>query len=149
MRSSYSYYLTAGAAIEAKIRSGSTALLRAADRGHESVVQLLPDRGAAIGAKRSERLDGAVVGRPSRHKAIVQRLLDRGAAIEAKDQNGSTALSLAADRGDEAVVQLLLNRGAIPSASAVLRGKVKKWFTSELALLYLFGSVGEVMQAAC
>ncbi len=58
-------------------------------RGHETVMQLLLDRGAAIEAKDHSGLTALLCATYQGHKAIVQLLLDRGAAIEAKDQDGS------------------------------------------------------------
>ncbi len=100
MGPSYGCYLNRGIAIEAKDQDGWTTLLRAAYRGHKAVVQLLLDRGAAIEAKDSQRLDGAVAGRRSRSmRPLYSCYLTEALHIEAKDEDGWTALFCAALQG--------------------------------------------------
>jgi hypothetical protein len=77
-----------------------TALIWAALRGHEAVVQLLLDKRADIEAK--DKLFGRTAliwAAQGGHEAVVQLLLDKGADVEAKNKDGWTALIWAAQRG--------------------------------------------------
>jgi hypothetical protein len=99
--------------IEAKDRSGQTALVWAAAQGHEAVVKLLLEKGAEIEENdcsygQTVLLRAAVQG----HEAVVKLLLEKGAEIETMDNYGRTALARAAQYGRETVVKLLVEKGA-------------------------------------
>ena len=91
---------------------GQTPLSRAAEGGHEAVVRLLLEKGAAIESKDDYRRTPLSRAAEGGHEAVVRRLLEKGAAIESKDDYRRTPLSRAAEEGHEAVVQLLLEKGA-------------------------------------
>jgi ankyrin repeat protein len=95
--------------------SGSTALILAANAGHESIVDVLLDAGAAVNT--TDKADGTALMYASSkgYVGIVTKLLQHGAdvnLVSPRDQLDSTALSLAAGNGQDAVLTLLLKAGA-------------------------------------
>jgi ankyrin repeat protein len=91
---------------------GNTGLHLAARNGHETVIQLLLEKGADVDSKdrkygRTPLSWAATKG----NKAVVQLLLEKGADIEDKEY-GQTPLFWAAENGNEAVMQLILEKGA-------------------------------------
>lgn len=94
-----------------------TAVLLAAEKGHENVMELLLKSGADLEAQNSSQqtaLQLAINGQASPKKivAVVQVLLKNGINTEIRDGSGSTALICAAGRGNEAVLRLLLENNA-------------------------------------
>ena len=89
-----------------------TALSWAADRGHQGVVKLLLEKGAAVDLKNSDGETALCLAAYGGHEAVVKMLLEKGAAVDLNNSDGETALSLAAGRGHEAVVKLLLEQEA-------------------------------------
>ena len=79
---------------------------------HESIVQLLLERGASVETEdyleRTALSCAASVG----NATIVQLLLDHGAKIGARDPTGMTALHIAADSGLRTVAEVLLDHCA-------------------------------------
>lgn len=91
---------------------GNTALDLAAAGGHETVVEILSNRGAEITAATARGRTALHRAAEHGHKAVVKLLLEKGADIAAKDDRGATALHEAAGRGHEVVVMVLLEMGA-------------------------------------
>jgi len=105
--------LDQGAPVNARTKSGSTALHEAALKGHAAVVKILLERGADCRARNGSGAtplhDAALGG----HAEIAALLLAKGAEINARDSESSaTPLYQAAAWGRAAVVELLLGRGA-------------------------------------
>ncbi len=102
------------AAQENRVDSDSEGLdlILAARYGHENVVRILLDRGAAI--DRQDELGNsaliAVAAEP--HTAILKLLLKRGADVHLTTNDGTTALMNAAASGHLKHVKLLLRAGA-------------------------------------
>ncbi|KAF4338216.1 ankyrin repeat-containing protein [Fusarium beomiforme] len=109
-----------GINIDGKDSSGRTALLWAAEHGHEAVVQLLLDWDAYIEAADHDGWTPLLRAAEKGHEAVVQLLLAWDAYIETADKWGQTPLLRAAENGHEAIVRLLLDRGAYTEA-------VDKW----------------------
>ena len=84
----------------------------AVQEGHEAVVKVLLERGAALETRdywgRTPLLHAARYG----HEAVIKVLLERGVELKTKDNDSRTPLSHAAGNGHEAVVKVLLERGA-------------------------------------
>ncbi|KAG9692899.1 purine and uridine phosphorylase, partial [Aureobasidium melanogenum] len=96
----------------ADVNAGDGCALRDASRfGHDTIVQLLLDKGADVNAK-----DGLALREASRfgQEATVRLLLDRGADVNA---NNGFALREASVCGHDSIVQLLLDRGANVNAN--------------------------------
>jgi len=97
---------------------GSTPLLWAAHKGHDTLVKCL------WGTSRTELRDRngrthlhlaavADVGHTLRgSETVVGLQLEKGTSIEARDHGGATPLQYAARGGHEAVVKILLEKGA-------------------------------------
>jgi ankyrin repeat protein len=88
----------------------STALIQAAQHGHETTVQLLLDRGANIHVKNFYGRTALDLAADNGRESTVRLLLNRG-KFEARDTNVWTALLVAADSGHVSTVRLLLDRG--------------------------------------
>ncbi|KAF4415116.1 ankyrin repeat domain-containing [Fusarium acutatum] len=86
-----------GININSKDTSGRTALLWAAENGHEAVVQLLLDWDAYIEAADDDGWTPLLRDAANGHAAIVRLLLDKGAHIEAAEKWDQTPLSSPAE----------------------------------------------------
>ncbi|KAI7759139.1 hypothetical protein LZL87_014346, partial [Fusarium oxysporum] len=91
---------------------GRTPLWWAVERGHETVVQLLLDRGAYTEAADKEGWTPLLRAAENGHEAVMRLLLDQGANTDAVDKDCRTLLWWASLEGHEAIVRLLLDRGA-------------------------------------
>ncbi|KAK4161596.1 hypothetical protein QBC43DRAFT_243126 [Cladorrhinum sp. PSN259] len=98
--------------IDPKDSRNRTPLSWAAKQGHETVVQLLLEKGADVKSKDSRGWTPLIWAAYQGHETVVQLLLKKGADVESKDRRGWTPLIWAAYQGHETVVQLLLEKGA-------------------------------------
>ena len=57
--------------------------MAAAQKGHEAVVQLLLDKGAAVDAVLKDGHTALIIAAQQGHEAVVKLLLDKGAAVDA------------------------------------------------------------------
>ncbi|KAH7153533.1 hypothetical protein EDB81DRAFT_791537 [Dactylonectria macrodidyma] len=112
---------------------GQTPLLRAAAVGHEAIVRLLIDRGAAVDLEDDEQRTPLIRAATSGHEAVAQILLDHGALINAKNRFGQTALFGAVNEGFTAVVRLLLDAGA-DAISQSNDGSTPLWWAAQREL---------------
>ena len=109
---------SAGHCIYYSGKSGNTALMLAAWKGHEAMVALLLEKGADVNLRGHEPHDVALMKAAAQgHEAVVALLLESGAKLNLTTScygrsDGKTALTYAAAGGHEAVVALLLERGA-------------------------------------
>lgn len=120
--------LTGGAVVNARTRSGLTALSIAVIRGYDDIALLLIEKGASLDARdksgdRENRHPGnspvhyaAVYGRTR----VLQAMLDKGVSPNLRDRNGRTLLMMAAENGRVDTVKMLLQRGADPKAQSAL-----------------------------
>ena len=92
--------------------SGRTPLSQAAEKGHESIVKLLLERGAATDAKDKSGWTPLSWAAEKGHKSIMQQLLESGASVKTKDRPSRMLLLWAAVHNYEAILKLLLERGA-------------------------------------
>lgn len=97
------WLLRDGVDVNGKYRGGS-ALEGAAQKGHQSLVELLLEWGAdpnQTGGQHGSPLHAAIV---EHHEEIAATLLEAGANPNIQDGNGRSALKAAIETGDEAVV---------------------------------------------
>lgn len=108
--------IDAGAKVEAANESGKTALMLAAEAGHEALANLLLKKGADPNTvQRGEKLSGfsALHWAVSAGNASMARLLvEAGADLDARSAKGSTPLATAAQKKNLPLVKWLLVRGA-------------------------------------
>ena len=98
--------------IDAEDIFGDTALHIAAERGVESLVQLLLSAGANIQAQDQIGETALMTAIESGRETIVQRLLEAGADIHAHNHRGLTPLNVAVLRGNDEITELLLKWNA-------------------------------------
>jgi len=100
-----------GAYVNAKNNVGETALIKASEKGHKDIVDLLLAWGADWNVRTDDEgyapLHSAA---SSGHKDIVDLLLERGASVETRDFYSRTPLHYAAAGGQRDVVELLLTK---------------------------------------
>eukprot|EP00435_Cladocopium_sp_Y103_P063102 s173_g24.t1 len=104
--------LEQGADPEAADNDGVTALMYAAEYGHEAVAQLLLQHRADVTAAQNDGFTPLMEAVLADHEAMAQLLLLHGADVRAAMHNGVTALMLSAIGGHDAVARLLLQHGA-------------------------------------
>jgi ankyrin repeat protein len=95
-----------------------TALMFAAENGHDSIVELLFVHGADASAKTKYGWTALIYAARNGCESCMNVLLHHGADSHAKDNHGRTALLYAADSGHEACLNILLRRGADPNLIA-------------------------------
>ena len=101
-------YLDRGADVNAKFRYGTTALFKAAERGHAAVVHVLLDRGADVKVK--DTFYGATAmtwALDGKHVNVVRQLLQKN-ADEAED-----VLMTGIRESNDEFVKMALERGGI------------------------------------
>jgi ankyrin repeat protein len=109
--------LLEGATVDAADEHGFTALHKAVDHCHASVVQLLLKAGAAVDAADAQHRTPLHKAADSGHISVVELLLFARATVDDADARGSTALHMACGNGHVAVVELLLDAQAAVNAS--------------------------------
>ena len=96
---------------------GATALLFAAQNGHESVALTLVEAGADVGATNSDGKSVLYYAALQRQTALVERLLEAGAEISAKIR--CTPLLAAVEGGDVELAKCILQEGVRTRAVCV------------------------------
>ncbi|KAE8445519.1 hypothetical protein EG329_013282 [Mollisiaceae sp. DMI_Dod_QoI] len=106
--------LKAGADTEGRTaQSGSTALHRASQKGHQESVEALLGNGASIEIKDDNDWTALHTAAYYGHEGVIKALLKRGANIEVKTAlSMATALHKASLHGQHRIVELLLDSGA-------------------------------------
>ena len=98
-------------------QSGSSALLWAAEHGHEGTVRTLLEEGARVQITTNYNQTPLLLAAKQGHTTVVELLLNEGDMDpNARNEGGQTPLLCAAKRGHEQVVKLLLDRGANTNA---------------------------------
>ena len=98
------------ALVDARGRTGESAILTAVYRGQKAIVNLLVSRGAPM-----TLCEACAAGELDR----VERLVEEGAAVDVFSDDGWTPLHLAAFFGHGKIVELLLGRGADVAARSL------------------------------
>ncbi|KAI4194041.1 MAG: hypothetical protein LQ346_003773 [Caloplaca aetnensis] len=98
--------------VHARDSQGNSPIIWAARNGHGSVVQLLLDRDADIGAKNHEEVTALYWAANNGHSATVDLLLKNRANCKPRDKVGWTSLHRAAFNGHTDVVRTLLDNDA-------------------------------------
>lgn len=100
--------LASGAsADERRAPGGETPLMRAAARGHETVVRVLLDAGADVRARRADGFTPLILAVFFGHENVVRLLVERGADASARTSLGTTAARWAEARGFASMADVL------------------------------------------
>ena len=104
--------LAAGADVDAKDSYNGTGLIRAAERGHRTIVKRLLETGIDVDHVNrlgwTALLEAVILGEGGRaHVSTVQQLVHAGADTKVRDKSGLTALEHARRRGFTAIVRIL------------------------------------------
>lgn len=94
-------------AVDATDALGWTALMHAADAGHDTVVQLVLDAGGDFALKNAAQVTPLHLAAQRGRTRVVERLVEAGADFQVRDAGGRTPLFLAIDGGHAAVIELL------------------------------------------
>ena len=90
-----------------------TALIIAAQKGHEAVARLLLEKGASVDAADKDGNTALIWASMEGREAVVKLLIEKGASVDKANKKGKTAQEIAARMGHHSVVRLL--PGAFPS----------------------------------
>jgi len=122
--------LKSGADVNARDRSGNTALASAALLGDEEAAKILLDHGAAVNLRgpggATPLLLACMVGSPE----LMRTLLDSGAEVDARGENSLTPLIVASQVGNKEIVRMLLAAGA-DSGAQDIAGKTPSTYANE------------------
>ena len=111
--------LDAGADVDAKDRFNGTGLIRAAERGHASIVVRLLETDIDVDHVNrlgwTALLEAVILGEGGRpHIRTVRLLVDAGADADIPDESGTTALAHARRSGFDAIERILTDRRDAP-----------------------------------
>jgi ankyrin repeat protein len=98
--------------VHARDTYGATALIAAAEQGHESTARLLIENGSDVNAKTLKGITSLLASSWNGHESVVRLLLEKGADVNARSVDGSIALMRAAERGHESIARLLIENGS-------------------------------------
>ena len=101
-------------AVDASDALDWTALMYAADAGHDATVQLLLDAGANFNMKNAAQVTPLHLAARLGRTQVVRRLLDAGADVQVRDANGRTPLFLAIDGHHADVTELIQGAARVP-----------------------------------
>jgi len=104
--------LSRGADLEGNDTAGRTAVINAAWRGEQEVVDLLVELDADLNVADNEGRTAVSWAASNGHADIVRRLLENGARSGIADEQGLTPIMRAAWNGHLDVVRLLINSGS-------------------------------------
>jgi ankyrin repeat protein len=105
--------LATGAKVDVCDRTGTTALMLAANLGYTEIVRSLIDFGANINlTRKTYGLTALMLAASANQIDIVKLLISKNVDVNAINEDGSTALMAAAAKGHLDVVQILLAAGA-------------------------------------
>ena len=88
---------------------GLTALYLASQKGHETIVEVLLEKGVNADIQASDGSTALIQASQNGHEAIVKALLGKGVDVNLQTNNGDTALGVAQTKG---IAQLLKAAGA-------------------------------------
>ena len=83
--------------------NGPTALMLAAQNGHEQVARALIEAGAQINAAANNGFTALMLSCQNGHEQVARALLENGAAVNSQENEGWTALMWAAQNGHDQV----------------------------------------------
>lgn len=90
----------------------TTALMRAAQEGHKSVVKLMLKYKSNVNSINLEQMSPLMLASQRGHQEVVAMLIEHGADTEATTTQNSTSLMLACKRGKFKTVEVLIANGA-------------------------------------
>jgi ankyrin repeat protein len=131
--------------IDCRLKYGSSALIIAASRGHDSVVRTLLTAGARVNRRNHFGITALLEAADRGHLAVICSLLEAGADVNLTHNNGTTPLLAATMKRDVKAMKLLLDAGADPDATNNSGWSPKGWAKSEAnpVLLEVFGILKE------
>ncbi len=97
--------------VDVRGHDGRTALMAAANNGHEEVVEFLLDHGADVNAENEMGETAIMMAAYNENIEIVNTLIDEGADLDAETQEGGIVLDYA---GNSEIEELLIDHGAEP-----------------------------------
>ena len=89
----------AGASLESKLASGSTASILASQNGHKECATALLEKGADVNSTKKNGFTALTLVAQNGHEHVALELLKAGATLESKTAKGFTALMLSCKNG--------------------------------------------------
>ncbi|MCB9027270.1 MAG: ankyrin repeat domain-containing protein [Bdellovibrionaceae bacterium] len=128
--------------INVQDKSGTTALIWAAQNGHTDTVKLLLDNAASVDVQDRDGYTALILAAHNGQTETVKLLLASGANVDVQDRDGYTALMWAAQYGRTETVKLLLDHGARVDITDK-QGRTALQMTKDPSIIELLRSAGE------
>jgi hypothetical protein len=113
--------LEKGADVNAKVQSGATPLMMAAEQGNLDIVRLLLDKGADVNAKDGQDSSALIEASKEGFIEIVKLLLEKGANVSTTDNKSKTAMMYARERRHPKIEQVIKAHRSAPNVAAAPR----------------------------
>lgn len=105
----------------------TSALMAAAQSGHEEIVRILISHGAAVDLRNNHGETALIIAASEGHKKVVRALIDARASVDMVDKDGESAMTYAVvNNHNDVVLELLHVKTAMNNAMELLKLGIQK-----------------------